>query len=67
MTDEEIYKLELIINGVKESMDDPNSDVTEWEQNFVIDQEKRYKEWGDRMRLSPKQWEVLNRIYEKVV
>lgn len=67
MTSDEMLKLELTIQGVKEAMDDPNSDVTEWEQNFMIDQEARMQEWGDRMRMSPKQWDIVDRIYDKVV
>lgn len=67
MTSDEQLKLELIIQGVKESMDDPDTEVTEWEQNFVIDQEKRLIEYGDRTRMSDKQWAILDRIYEKVV
>lgn len=67
MTDDEILKLDLVIQGVKEAQDDPDTEVTEWEFNFVIDQETRKIEWGDRMRMSEKQWAVIDRIYNKVV
>lgn len=67
MTSDEILKLDLVIQGVKEAMDDPNTEVTEWEQNFVMDQEARKLEWGDRMRMSEKQWAIIDRIYDKVV
>lgn len=67
MTSDEILKLDLVIQGVKEAMDDPETDVTEWEQNFVMDQEARKQEWGDRMRMSEKQWAIIDRIYDKVV
>ena len=67
MTDDEILKLDLVIQGVKEAQDDPDTEVTEWEFNFVIDQETRKIEWGDRMRMSEKQWAIIDRIYNKVV
>lgn len=40
--------------------------LTEWEQGFFDDQVKRYDEWGARINMSPKQWSVLNRMYDKV-
>jgi len=67
MTSDEMLKLELTINGVKEAMDDPDTDVTEWEQNFMMDQEARLQEYGERMRMSEKQWGIIDRIYNKVV
>lgn len=63
MDNEQVFKLELIINGAKDDWDA----LTEWEQNFLIDTETRFKEWGERMRISVKQWAILDRIYDKVV
>lgn len=66
LSSEQILKLELTINGVKECADDPSSGVTEWEFNFMIDQEERYQQYGDNMRISDKQWAIIDRIYDKV-
>lgn len=66
LSSEQILKLELTINGVKESADDPGSEVTEWEFNFMVDQEERYQQYGDGMRISDKQWAIIDRIYDKV-
>lgn len=63
MTQDETDKLELIINGAKEMWDNLNS----FEQDFLISIEERFKEYGDRVRISYKQWGVLNRLYDKVV
>lgn len=63
MDSDQVYKLELIINGAKDNWDE----LTEWEQGFLVDTEERFKEWGERMRISVKQWGVLDRIYDKVV
>lgn len=63
MDNDQQFKLELIINGAKDDMDK----LTEWEQNFLISLEERYNEWGDRTRISDKQWVILDRIYDKVV
>lgn len=67
MNSEELLKLDLVIQGVKEAQSDPDTEVTEWEFNFMVDQEARKAEWGDRMRLSEKQWAIIDRIYDKVV
>lgn len=40
--------------------------LSTWEQNFVRDQKERYEEHGNQMRLSPKQWNVLNKIDAKL-
>jgi len=40
--------------------------LTEWETGFFDDQVKRYEEYGANINLSPKQWAVLNRMYDKV-
>jgi len=62
LTDEEEQKLrEYMI-----TLADRRTKLSEWEAGFFADQEKRYKEYGARMYLSPKQWAVLNRMYEKV-
>ena len=44
---------------------DQRSKLNDWEAGFFADQEKRYKEFGAKLNLSPKQWNVLNRMYEK--
>lgn len=63
MTPDELDKLELIINGAKENWEDLN----DFEQDFMVSIEERFKEWGERTRISYKQWGVLNRLYDKVV
>ena len=41
-------------------------DLTDWERGFYDDQVKRYVEYGAKMFLSGKQWQVLNKMYSKV-
>lgn len=67
LSDDQVYKLELTINGVKEAMDKPDTDVTEWEQGFISDQAERYEQYGTGMRISDKQWAIIDRVYDKVV
>lgn len=62
MDSEQAYKLELIINGAKDNWDE----LTEWEQGFLVSIEERYKEYGQRTLISPKQWTFLDKIYDKV-
>lgn len=63
MDNDQVFKLELIINGAKDNWDA----LTEWEQGFLTSTEERYQEYGERVRISVKQWGVLDRIYDKVV
>jgi hypothetical protein len=63
VTEDERDKLELIFGGARENFDKLN----DFETDFLISMEERYKDWGDRTRISFKQWGVLNRLYDKVV
>ena len=40
--------------------------LSEWERGFIEDFGPRVKELGTSMRISPRQWDVLARIKEKV-
>lgn len=40
--------------------------LSEWEQGFIADQQKRYDEYAADIRLSPKQIAVLERIKNKL-
>lgn len=40
--------------------------LTEWEQGFFDDQVARYDKYGATINLSPKQWVIMNRMYDKV-
>lgn len=63
MTTDEADKLDLIITGCKDQWDTLN----DFEQDFMVSMEENREQWGDRMRISFKQWNVLNRLYDKVV
>lgn len=55
-------KLKFTLDTIAEH----RKDLSDWERGFFDDQVKRYDEFGARMYLSPKQWAVLNRMYDKV-
>lgn len=63
MTEEENDDIQVKLNAFTEY--GANSDLTDWEYNFMADQVKRYEEYGERTRYSDKQMEVINRIYAK--
>ncbi len=65
MTSDETLKLELILNGVEEQ--GVSCDITAWERDFVESFRERLEEYGERTRVSEKQWAILDRIYDKVV
>lgn len=54
-------RLDLVL---KRAFDNPA--LSEWEQEFVSQQIDRLAKYGRRMRLSEKQWAVIERIGEKV-
>lgn len=65
ISQDEQFKLELIWNGIDEQGAD--CDVTKWERDFMADQQQRFETYGSRMFMSPKQWEIIDRIYDKVI
>jgi len=62
---DELLKLELVFEACKD--EDTFNSLTEWEQGFLVSTEERHKEYGDRIRMSPKQWSAFDRIYDKVI
>lgn len=49
------------VGMIKKFHDNWNT-LNAWEKGFVEDQEKRFEEYGDDTRLSPKQWDMLRKI-----
>lgn len=62
ITDEQEEDLRLLLSV----LDNERARLTRWELTFLDDQMKAYDEFGSEIRLSPKQWSILNRMYEKV-
>lgn len=61
LTIEQEEKLVFMLDSIAEGRKELNS----WEQGFFDDQVKRYEEFKSNMSLSPKQWVVVNKMYEK--
>lgn len=40
--------------------------LTKWEQDFSADLAQRFEDYGLRFNVSPKQWEYLSRIRDKL-
>lgn len=49
------------------SLEDNIKLLSDWERGFVIDNVKRYEEHKSNIRLSPKQWAVLERVYKEKI
>jgi hypothetical protein len=43
-----------------------HSELTRWESDFVADFTKKLSEWGERINVSPRQWDVFERLSKKV-
>ncbi len=63
LTDKECAWLERIDKEVDRAW----PDLTPWEHKFFDDLMERFKRFGDRTSISPKQWEIITRISEKIL
>lgn len=48
-----------------DSIQSDGHDLTEWEENFIDNLVQKREEWGERWLLTPRQEEVLERIYNE--
>ena len=62
LTDEQEERFRLYIHA----LDDARTGLSDWERNFLDDQIKRYDQYGPKVTLSPKQWAVLDKMYDKI-
>ncbi len=63
LTDKECVWLERIEKNIDKNW----NDLSHWEQRFIEDLLQRFHRYGDRTRISAKQWEVIARISEKIM
>ncbi len=42
-------------------------ELTEFERRFAEDLLERFRQWGIKTLISPKQWEIITRISEKIL
>ena len=40
--------------------------LSQWERDFVADFTQRLEEWGPKINVSPRQWDVFERLTGKV-
>lgn len=64
MLDDKQYKW---IERLKASVDKHWDELTAVEQKFMEDLIERFDRYGDRTKISPKQWDVITRISEKIL
>jgi hypothetical protein len=48
------------------SIDEDWDKLSDWEKKFSEDMVERFGKWKERTMISKKQWEIINRIGEKV-
>lgn len=63
LTDKECAWMERIEQQIDRAWDD----LTPWEQKFIEDILEKFKRYGAKTMISPKQWEIITRISEKIV
>lgn len=42
-------------------------ELTEWEQRFMESILERFRRWGAKMKISPKEWDIITRISDKAI
>lgn len=62
ISEEYADRLELILNGAQEY----EGELTDWERGFIQDTVERYEKYGTNIRVSDKQWVILERIWGKL-
>lgn len=63
MTEKECKYMQKIEAEVDKVWDD----LTNWEQKFIEETLARFENYGQKTLISPKQWNIIERIGEKVV
>lgn len=63
LTDEEENRLVHLLSALEEN----SKLLSDWERSFVADQVKRFEEYKSNIRLSGKQWAVLQRVYDEKI
>ena len=58
--------LEAKVKGTDLSLS-PSLSLSAWEQSFVEDILERFRQYGRKTRISPKQWETIRRLYEEKI
>jgi hypothetical protein len=52
---------------LKPAVDQHWDELTDFEKKFAEDLLERFRQWGVKTRISPKQWEIIATISEKVL
>jgi len=63
LTDKEFAWMQRIEREIDAAWDD----LTSWEQTFIEELIERFHQYGVVMMISPKQWEIIGRISEKIL
>lgn len=63
LTDDEENRLIHLLSSLEENL----KLLSEWERGFVLDHVKRFEEHKSNIRLSPKQWAVLERVFKEKI
>lgn len=61
-TSEKVERLRTVIGAANDFPDN----LSQWEKDFLSDFEKKLDQYGDRTRISDKQWVIIERIEGKV-
>lgn len=64
MTSEQADKLSQTIEEAKICEEGALND---FETSFMVSMEERYTKYGDDTFVSPKQWNIINQVYDKLV
>jgi hypothetical protein len=63
MTSKELSWLTRLEKEVDKHWDE----LTEWEQRFMESILERFRRWGMKTKISPKEWGIITRISDKAI
>lgn len=62
LTSEEEDRMQTYLDTINENTES----LTGWETQFISDMTERFEKYSGKMFMSPKQWTVMRRIFNKV-
>jgi len=55
------------LQKIEREVDKAWDDLSPWEQKFIEDMLEKFRRYGIQTMISPKQWEIITRISEKII
>jgi hypothetical protein len=54
----------LLLEDLQRKTDEGRNELGPWDERFITDLLDRFRQYGDRTRISPPQWRQIDRIWQ---